>query len=776
MTRWWLGAAVGVSVALSGPWACGWGVAAAEDDPADEAEPEAPEPPSLHLQVPDDALAARHDFPMPLRQALEGRRWKEAATLLDALDPTTQVGAGKANLAFVKAWVLVRADRARDAAPLLGLIEGGAVPEAYVALLRGEVDRAMGHRVEALESLRQVPHTAAISPRARVQEAEVLRDLGRTREAAEIYHALADRPDPSDGGALVLLAAARSVGMGSDRANALLRRLHTYYPLSEEAAEAERRLKEHQAPAPTPEASLLRAEKLMDASHFDSAIRLASPLLPDLAPGSEADCRGHYVVGRSMYRRNRLSDSVVAFGDAGLRCADHPDYGAPILYLKGSAESRLKRRQSAEATFLALADLYADHRLGDDGLTRAGVERFEAGDLEGAIALWSQAPTRFPEGDTVPEAAVRQAFALYERHRSSEAIVAADAAARLAVGGEDLAAARYWAARLRMYPDARDPRRPVADEGRRLQAIQRWAALCEDMPWSFYAILAHSRLREVAPSVAEQLNPRPKWDPADAWQVRRSFWEDPAVQEGVALARLGLVGDALALWSRAESAADTPDEVALIHALRLAAGDPVRAHKSIHAWLRSHPPGTLGDREQRVIRVGYPDMWYDLVLEHTADYPFEPRLFHALMREESTFDPVIVSHAGARGLSQLMPPTARDVARWVGVPYVDGMEYDPSTNVRLGSRYLHVVLKQNAGSPFLALAGYNAGPTRVRGWVDQWSNPPTDEFVEKIPFRETRGYVRRVMGTWQTMRWFLDEDVAPYPDLSAYNHQVWPGR
>ncbi|MFT6376877.1 MAG: soluble lytic murein transglycosylase, partial [bacterium] len=78
------------------------------------------------------------------------------------------------------------------------------------------------------------------------------------------------------------------------------------------------------------------------------------------------------------------------------------------------------------------------------------------------------------------------------------------------------------------------------------------------------------------------------------------------------------------------------------------------------------------------------------------------------------------------------------------------------------------------GSPYLQCVGYNAGGGRARQWKGEWGNIPTDEYVERIPFKETREYVKRVMGTWQVYNYQFDTDNPAFPDLSEYNHQVMP--
>lgn len=138
--------------------------------------------------------------------------------------------------------------------------------------------------------------------------------------------------------------------------------------------------------------------------------------------------------------------------------------------------------------------------------------------------------------------------------------------------------------------------------------------------------------------------------------------------------------------------------------------------------------------------------------------PVEPALVYGLSRQESEFNPRAISHAGARGLMQLMPRTARAVARQIGVPYRRArLTDDPSYNATLGSAHLSDLLDDFAGSYIMTIAAYNAGAHRVSQWVERYGDPrdpavdPID-WMENIPFTETRNYVQRVMENVQVYR------------------------
>jgi soluble lytic murein transglycosylase len=125
-------------------------------------------------------------------------------------------------------------------------------------------------------------------------------------------------------------------------------------------------------------------------------------------------------------------------------------------------------------------------------------------------------------------------------------------------------------------------------------------------------------------------------------------------------------------------------------------------------------------------------------------------LANGITRQESSFDQNAVSWAGARGMMQLMPGTARDEARKLGVGYDSNRLHDPDYNVMLGSAYFQRMLDRWNGSVPLAVASYNAGPGNVAKWINAYGDPRSGSvdmvgWIEAIPFTETRGYVQRVI-------------------------------
>jgi len=175
----------------------------------------------------------------------------------------------------------------------------------------------------------------------------------------------------------------------------------------------------------------------------------------------------------------------------------------------------------------------------------------------------------------------------------------------------------------------------------------------------------------------------------------------------------------------------------------------------------------------------YPLVEYD---DFEADLPLpEMALVLGLSRQESEFNPAARSSAGARGLMQLMPSTARATARHLGISYNSSwLTQQPSYNTQLGRYHLGELLERFDGSYIMSIAAYNAGSHRVDRWIREYGDPRTDEidpldWIELIPFRETRNYVQRVLENMTVYRNRItghDLEITMTADLARANGQL----
>ena len=158
--------------------------------------------------------------------------------------------------------------------------------------------------------------------------------------------------------------------------------------------------------------------------------------------------------------------------------------------------------------------------------------------------------------------------------------------------------------------------------------------------------------------------------------------------------------------------------------------------------------GGLGFAEQQAMPYA------DAVARAARKYQLDPDLLFAVMRVESVYQKRIISHAGAIGLMQIMPRTGRLIADKLGQPQVTATDLlDPHTNIEFSAWYLSSLLSRMDGRLPLAIASYNGGPHNVRAWIRRYgTHVPLDAFLERIPFTETKRYVRRVLGYYASYK------------------------
>lgn len=149
------------------------------------------------------------------------------------------------------------------------------------------------------------------------------------------------------------------------------------------------------------------------------------------------------------------------------------------------------------------------------------------------------------------------------------------------------------------------------------------------------------------------------------------------------------------------------------------------------------------NKHNYVYRYAMP--YRNYVVNHSQNVGVDPAWAYGLMRQESRFNTTARSHVGAGGLMQIMPDTAKLVARKMGETYNPAALTDMNTNIRYGTYYVSTIQSQLENSPVLATAGYNAGPGRARRWQSENQSIAADQYTESIPLTETRDYVKHVM-------------------------------
>lgn len=295
------------------------------------------------------------------------------------------------------------------------------------------------------------------------------------------------------------------------------------------------------------------------------------------------------------------------------------------------------------------------------------------------------------------------------------------------------ARAAYWAAR-------------AAEAHKQPDTAKKWWAMAHKYPGTFYGQLSFaSREQPTSPF------PLPD-DPKPGKKITAAFEKMELVSLIRTLGKAKEYGTARELILYLIDTAETPEERALAATLGKDIG---RTDYSVRAAKNAMQENTL------LRKTGFP------VIAHPGKSPIEEALMLAIVRQESEFRPDAKSSAGALGLMQVLPATARLVARRNHINYSVGrLTQAPSYNLQLGSLYLAQVLERFDNSYPLAIAAYNAGPNRVAEWLEQFGDPRTGKidmltWMEMIPYSETRNYVQRVLENLQIYRAILSGEKNP---------------
>ncbi len=363
---------------------------------------------------------------------------------------------------------------------------------------------------------------------------------------------------------------------------------------------------------------------------------------------------------------------------------------------------------AASSALFLLADLAADGRT----------------DLE-ARKYYRRVALRYPSSRFAPMARFSAALIALLRKDAKVAGREFDELARRYPRSDEATAAIYWAGRS------------WAAAGETASAKARWRKVADGDPSSYYTGLAARRLG------------RAPWVPQ---RVVDSFVPVPEVDSAVAraelLARLGLAAESRWEYDRVMKSADTSAErlLAMANAMR----SQGRASQSIQLGRRALARGAAPDA--RTYRLVYPVVLDEALRAEAAEHQLDASLVAALIRQESMFNPAATSPVGARGLMQVMPELGGRLAQSLGYPVWDPvLLYQADVSLQLGTYHLQE-LAEKYRKPVHILAAYNAGASRVERWLRRRGVSDPEVFAERIPYTETRGYVRVIQRNQEIYR------------------------
>jgi soluble lytic murein transglycosylase len=658
--------------------------------------------------------------------------WPEVTRLLDGQPWVDSAYNGEGRLLLARAAL----EHGSDSVALRHVL---AAPSPNVAAADGErlvllataLERLHARDSAAASYVRAAERLPSIAGWLRIRAAAVTDDgLERARLYERVTDPLArDRIDWSEAAAHtgtgdLTGAAARYAALGA-RATALRLRLASS-PDSASRARVRRDL-----------AALVAARR--SPVEVRDAIALLDSAFAPLTPAEELE------VGRAAATAGSHTRAVAAFERAGPGTAeDRFAYATELTRLGRHADAapqfalvRGPRELAASAAYQRARALVRSGqeipgrtaltrvvRLHSRDTTAASSALFLLGDLASddradarARGYYRQVVARYPSSRFAPTAAFRAATIALLAGDAGAAAVEFDSLAQRYPRSDEAGAATYWAGRA-WY---------AADDTATARA--RWELLATGDPGSYYTGLAFRRLD------------RPAWTPAVAADSFVPIPDaDSAIARAALLARLGLLAESRWEYDRLVRQSDTSSErlLALAHAFR---GDGLAA-QAIQLARRALVLGAAPDA--RTYRLLYPVVLEDALLAEARDHGLDAGFVAALIRQESMFNPTATSPVGARGLMQVMPDLGGRLAQSLAYPVWDPvLLYQPDVSLQLGAYHLQELTGRYA-QPVHVLAAYNAGVSRVERWSQRIGVDDPEVFTERIPFAETRGYVRAI--------------------------------
>lgn len=614
---------------------------------------------------------------------------------------------------------------------------------ALILLRQGQGERGAA----ALEAMRG--RVAGVEPWIDALAAEALAERGDTAQVARLVAATEEPAvwlrgrralitaheragDRSAARALAVQARGQA-GDASARAELSLRAARLALALGDTAA-ARADLREAMQRAPRSAGGRGAASLLAELGALSPADRLARAGILDRAGdnrGAAREYRAWLALGAGTEAERRaarlsMGAALLDAGDAAgaietLRpLQDTPGRtGARAMLLTGRAELRRRSPARATAVFTRLASRHPGSEDGAEGLFLVADLRHDAGDAGAAAALYKRVAGGFPGTDRAGLSLMRLGGIAFVGRRFEEAASAWDEYRTRYPSGERWVESTYWAGRAREATGDAEGARALYRDLRKREPI------------SYYSVRAAERLGEQFWPV--EMSPAPPESPEA--RARVEGW-----MRGVDLLREA------GLHEEAEAEADrwierAGNDAALLYPLGETLNERGYTVRGIRIGMRLQRETAVPS--ERLLKIVYPFPYRDMMTAEAREKGLDPFMVAALTRQESMFKARISSPVGARGLMQIMPETGRLLARGASIENWDPeLLFQPEINAHLGTRYLAEQMERYDESLPSVFSAYNAGPHRI----DRWRRFPEyrDEelFTERIPYRETRDYVK----------------------------------
>lgn len=619
--------------------------------------------------------------------------------------------------------------------------------------LRGMVALRSGEPARAETWFRQLAKLAG-SPFAREvpwRLADCAWDRGRRTAAANAYQkvlAAKGTLKVGDTGTAMYRIAETRTGHAARAQYRALAIAHPAHPL---AIRAEQKLATLGAPAFTATERIERAKHLTNAHLWDEAVAELS-LIGGAIPADVARQRDYWL-GITLFKMRRR------YGDAGkLLLGVYAQLGsaaAGAMFHGARALSRADRDDEAIGWYQKVVARYPSTAYAQEAQFLSGWLEFNRGRYREAIAPLEACLARYPRSKWAFDSLWFLGMAHYLLGEWGQARIRLEA---LAKHGGALAGGKgtYWLARI----DERRKDTPAAIAG--------YTRTVTQFPFSWYALLARARLAALGTPVTPFgiADARPR-GPKLAARIDEALAGDRLIVRADELIAAGLGTEAGDELARNERAFLQRHERATAFAMLIdryhKAGNFFRPWALAVSYSGRALDGPAGGDARRWWEHAYPRAYRELVEKHQALGKNPDGYLYAIMRKESGFDPHVLSYADAQGLLQMIPPTARRVAKQLRIPYDPGRLFEPEYNIQTGSWYIGHLLQKFKGQVPIGAGSFNSGPRPVMRWVDRYGAREMDEFVELVPYSQTREYMKKVTENFARYQYLYEATIYEQP-------------
>lgn len=669
----------------------------------------------------------------------------EFKKISDEGDPSVETGIAS----FMTGYLMKQLGMAEGEAYFDKAISLSPIIEDYALFMKGEFLEKRGELIEAAsvfsEVFSQYPDSV-LRKKALLRSGDLYLASGKIEKAIELYKRFLssypkDRLTPV---VLYELGLAYVLKEELSTAYDYFTRIWIHYPVSKEARKAKNMMEwisnSVQDLGPITYKDLyIRAGRLYDAALYREALieyrKILSIRDKDIDKNMEMEI--NFRIAKCLYNLRRSEEAERVMESFLRRYSSYPR-ASEVLYWLG----RNYLRQGKEKEFIRSSHKYIKkyrkNRRVPEVMYRLGIIYSDRGEIKKAISLYNRIMRKYPKSRYASESQWAKGWLFYKRGKFKKALQVFQSIIRDGRPFSDIPRAFYWKAKtLYRLKDRKGMKKTLCN-------------LCRTYRGSFYCTFT---TYYYAPSCPAEVSLRDSDREHDA-VVMEDGWSDIIRADGDRfdskiqfLLYLGLKDEALEeIKQSGRIGRMQRDKVVNLANMLYSMGEYYMSLRILYSNLPSSTIYRLGEMNMDIWRLIYPEGYSEVVTTYSETFRLDPFLVYALIREESRFNRKAISPTGAVGLMQLMPKTASTLAG--GLTINRESLFVPERNISLGTRYFSALLKRFDGNIILAIAAYNAGPVAVARWVTEREGFDLDEFIEDIPYRETRNYVKRVFKSY----------------------------